>query len=167
MGIAGEMIAGRHAVKPVLQALVIAEHIYQDITGKKVIAGTFNRVNFTRKPLTRQIERPDGSQAMILPGGMQSGSPFAYVNLTDVHENTKLLFRFVNLTKNEVLFVNEAVVSSKDRLQSIELVLPLPLLPIHEEGVYAFEVVSEGEILGTYRIAAEEIKTEEIGEAKM
>lgn len=148
-------------MKPVLQALVIAEHIYQDVTGKKVIAGTFNRVNFTRQPLARPIERPDGSQAVMLPGGMQSGSPYAYVNLTDVHENTHLVFRFVNLSTNELLFANEAVVSSRDRLQSVELVLPLPLLPIRDEGVYAFEVVCEGEILGTYRISAEEIKPED------
>lgn len=148
-------------MKPVLQALVIAEHIYQDVTGKKVIAGTFNRVNFTRKPLARPVERPDGSQGMVIPGGMQSGSPFAYVNLTDVGENTKLTFRFVNLTKNEVLFANEATVNSMDKLQNVELVLPLPLLPIHEEGIYAFEVLSEGEIMGTYRIAAQEIKPPE------
>jgi hypothetical protein len=148
-------------MKPVLQALVIAEHVYQDITGKKVIAGTFNRVNFTRKPLVRQVERPDGSQATLLPGGMQSGSPYAYINLTDVGENTKLLFRFVNLTRNTMLFANEMVVDSKDRLQNVELVLPLPTLPIPEEGTYAFEVVCEGEILGTYRIAAEEFKPPE------
>ena len=101
-------------MKPVLQALVIAEHVYQDVTGKKVIAGTFNRVNFTRKPLVRQVERPDGTQAVLLPGGMQSGSPFAYINLTDVGDNTKLLFRFVNLTKNAMLFANEMTVNSKD-----------------------------------------------------
>ncbi len=98
---------------------------------------------------------------MLLPGGMQSGSPFAYINLTDVGENTKLLFRFVNLTKNALLFANEMTVDSKDRLQNVELVLPLPLLPIQEEGTYAFEVVCEGEILGTYRIAADEHKPPE------
>jgi hypothetical protein len=148
-------------MKPVLQALVIAEHVYQDITGKKVIAGTFNRVNFSRKPLTRQVERPDGSQAMLLPGGMQSGSPYAYINLTDVGDNTKLLFRFVNLTRNTMLFANEVTVNSKDKLQNVEMVLPLPTLPIQEEGVYAFEVMCEGEILGTYRIAATELKPPE------
>ena len=148
-------------MKPVLQALVIAEHVYQDVTGKKVIAGTFNRVNFSRKPLARQVERPDGTQATVLPGGMQSGSPFAYVNMTAVGENTHLLFRFVNLTQNTVLFANEMTVHSKDRLQNVELVLPLPLLPIHEVGVYVFEVVCEGEILGAYRIVAEEIKPPE------
>jgi hypothetical protein len=148
-------------MKPVLQALVIAEHVYQDITGKKVIAGTFNRINFSRKPLARQIERPDGSQAMLLPGGMQSGSPYAYINLTDVGDNTKLLFRFVNLSKNATLFANEMTVNSKDKLQNVEMVLPLPTLPIQEEGVYAFEVMCEGEILGTYRITATELKPPE------
>ncbi len=43
--------------KPVLQALVLADHIYQDkITGKKIIAGTFNRVCFSR--MKRPPEQP-------------------------------------------------------------------------------------------------------------
>ena len=29
--------------KPIVQALVLADHVYQDTSGKMIIAGTFNR----------------------------------------------------------------------------------------------------------------------------
>ena len=36
--------------KPLLQALILADHVYQDAqTGKKVIAGTFNQLFFFRQ----------------------------------------------------------------------------------------------------------------------
>jgi hypothetical protein len=145
-------------VKPVLQALVLAERVYQDITGKKIIAGTFNRVGFTLQPPVREVELPDGSKQIQIPGGMHGGSPYGYISLVDVCKGTRLLLQFVNLTKNAVLFGTELTVNSDDRLQAIELVVPLPPLPIQEPGIYAFEVVCEGEILGSYRITAEELK---------
>ena len=88
---------------------------------------------------------------------MHGGSPYAYVSLTDVCENTLLQVQFVNLTKNAVLFSKEVTVNCPDRLATVELVLPLPPLPVHEPGIYAFEVVCEGDILGSCRIKAEEL----------
>jgi hypothetical protein len=146
-------------VKPVLQALVLAERVYQDVSGKKVIAGTFNRVRFSRKPPIREVQDPDGTKRTVIPGGMQGGSPFAYVSLTDVGEGTKLLLHFVDLDRNKVLFGKEVTVDCKDRLATVELVFPLPPLPIQEAGVYAFEIVCEGAILGSCRIMAEELDT--------
>ncbi len=148
-------------MKPVLQALVLAEHVYQDVSGKKIIVGTFNRVRFSRKSLVREVEQPNGTKQMVMPGGMYGGSPFAYISLTDVGENTVLLLQFVNLTKNAVLFGKQLTVDCKDRLATVELVLPLPPLGIAEEGVYAFEVVCDGEILGSCRINATELKFSE------
>lgn len=146
-------------MKPVLQALVLAEHVYQDVTGKKVIAGTFNRIRFSRTPLVKNVEQADGTQKTLIPGGMHGGSPYAYVSLTDVCENTVLQLQFVNLTKNAILFSKELTVNCQDRLATVELVFPLPPLPIHESGSYAFEVVCEGNILGSCRIKAEELGT--------
>ncbi|MBN2292642.1 MAG: hypothetical protein JXM70_09465 [Pirellulales bacterium] len=144
-------------VKPVLQALVLAEHVYEDKSGKKIIAGTFNRLKFTRKPIHQTVDLPDGTKVTRIPGGMHGGSPFAYMSLTDVGNQTKLLLQFVNLTKNEVLFGKTIVLDCNDRLATAELVFGLPLLPIEEAGTYAFEVVCEGEILGSCRIQAEEL----------
>jgi hypothetical protein len=150
-------------MKPVLQALIVADHIYQDQqTGKKVICGTFNSFRFSRKPPVSEVQNPDGTKRTVIMGGSQSGSPYAYVSLTDVVEGTKLLLRFVNLSKNEVLFGTEVMVNNVHRLATVELVLPLPRLPIQETGSYALELVCDGGILGSCRITAENMdeKTE-------
>jgi hypothetical protein len=79
--------------KPVLQALVLADHVYQDkITGKKIIAGTFNRVCFTRmrpRPPAAELEPGEASVSIAgagfspapapppLPPAAPSESPFA------------------------------------------------------------------------------------------
>jgi hypothetical protein len=45
--------------KPVLQAMVLADHVYQDsTTGKFIIAGTFTRLWCSRKPLLGQPTPP-------------------------------------------------------------------------------------------------------------
>jgi hypothetical protein len=143
-------------VKPVLQALVVADHVYQDQqTGKKVICGTFNTFRFSRKPPVNEMQAPDGTKQTVIAGGGQSGSPYAYVNLTDVCDGTKLRLQFVNLNKNAVLFGTELTIGNTNRLATIELVFPLPRLPIQEAGAYALELVCDGDTIGSYRITAE------------
>ena len=139
-------------VKPVLQALVVADRIYEDKAGKKIIVGTFNSWMFSRKPTVEHVEHPNGTKGQIIFGGMQAGSPSAYLSLTDVCDGTKLLLRFVNLTKNIVIFSTEGAVQNVNRLEMVELVFPLPVLPIGEAGTYALEVLCEGDILGSWRI---------------
>jgi hypothetical protein len=145
-------------VKPVLQALVVADHVYQDQqTGKKVICGTFNTFRFSRKPPVNEMQAPDGTKQTVIAGGGQSGSPYAYVNLTDVCDGTKLRLQFVNLNKNAVLFGTDVTIGNTNRLATIELVFPLPRLPIQEAGVYALELVCDSETIGSYRITAEDM----------
>jgi hypothetical protein len=148
-------------VKPVLQALVVADRVFEDKTGKKIIAGTFNKWSFSRKPQVQDIVDTDGTQRRFIAGGMQVGSPFAYLSLTDVCDGTKLQCQFVNLTKNAVIFGTEVGVKIADRLAMIELVLPLPVLPITEAGTYALEVLCEGIILGSWRIVGIDLDTKE------
>ena len=144
-------------MRPVLQALVLADRVYTDVTGKKIIAGTFNKVWFSKKPPIRELEQPDGTKQKVLLGGMHAGSPSAYVSLTDVCEGTKLELHFVDLTRNVVRFRTEGTIANVERLSTIELVFPLPALPITEPGIYALEVICEGEILGSCRITAENL----------
>lgn len=145
-------------MKPVLQALVLADRVYQDVTGKKIIAGTFNCFLFSRRPASREVELEDGTKQTHVQGGLHAGSPYAYISLTDVCKGTTLRLQFVDLTKNKQLFGTDVTVDCNDRLRTIELVLPLPPLPIESPGTYAFEVVWEHEILGSYRITAKEIQ---------
>ena len=63
--------------QPVLQALVLADHVYQDkVTGKKIIAGTFNRVCFTRvkRPMDQEGATPDADEPQQPPSPFQSTS---------------------------------------------------------------------------------------------
>lgn len=145
-------------MKPVLQALVVADRVYQDAnSGKKIIAGTFSGFKFSKKPPVAEIVRPDGQKQQVLAGGMSAGSPYVYISLTDVCDNTIIQIQFLNLSKNIVLFGNEIKLGNVDRLSNTELVLPLPNLPISEAGVYALQVLCEGEILGSWRIVAEDL----------
>jgi hypothetical protein len=145
-------------VKPVLQALVLADRVYTDQpSGKKIIAGTFNRFYFSKAPTYKDVEQPDGTKRRLLAGGLQAGSPWVYLNLTDVVDGTKLLLQFVNIGTQQTLFSTEIALTCNDRLATIEVGLPLPLLPIDGKGHYAFEVMFQGELLGSYRIIADEM----------
>jgi hypothetical protein len=145
-------------VKPVLQALVLAERVYEDVgSGKKIIAGTFSRILFSRAVPQGEVTLPNGKKQTILMAGADGGSPYAYLSMTDVCKGTELILRFVNIEKNIVLFGTKIVVEEADRLGTVELSLPLPKLPIAEAGLYALEVMCEGEILGSHRIEAEEL----------
>lgn len=146
-------------MKPVLQALVLAERVYQDVTGKKIICGTFNRVCFKQAAeLVQEKKSPGGEKKLVVLGGMHAGSPYAYISMTDVVDGTQLTLQFVHLTKNVVLLERVIAVKCEDRLKTVELIVPLPPLPVAEEGVYAFEIVCEGEILGSHRIVGEELR---------
>lgn len=143
--------------KPVLQALVLADRVYQDVSGKKVICGTFSGIKFSKKPPIAEITRPDGQKQKVLVGGMRGGSPCAYLSLTDVCDGTIIQVQFVSLSKNTVLFGNAITISNVDRLRNVEITMPLPELPIAEAGIYALEVLCEGELLGSWRVVAEDL----------
>ena len=139
-------------MRPVLQALVLAERIYTDAaSGKKIIAGTFNRINIKRRKKTT----PDPTKVRQIHGGTSPGSPSAYISLTDVCPGTKIRLQFVSLTRNFVIFETEITIDCDDRLATVELVADLPELRIKESGIYTFEIVSEGEVLGSHRLTAE------------
>lgn len=141
-------------MKPILQALVLAEKVYEDKSGKKIIAGTFNRIRRKQLPVV-EAPQPDGSTHQIVPGGTQAGSPYAYISVTDVCDGTELELQFVSLSHNKVLFSTRLRINCNDRLKTIEIVAPLPPLEIPESGVYAFEVICENEVIGAHRIIAE------------
>ena len=123
-------------VQPVLQAFVLADHIYMDASsGKKVIAGTFNHLT-----------------APSLPGQF-SGSKYAFVALTDLHGELELSLRFVDLNGGETLFELRGLrVESKDPLATVELVVEIPELPMPHEGVFAFEIHAAGQMIGMVRL---------------
>jgi len=141
-------------VKPVLQALVLAERIYTDVTQKKIIAGTFNLLTIRKK----SVEAKPAEGSVKIEGGGDMGCPSAYISLTDVVDGTEITLQFVNVSKNKVLFGSALKLSGKDRLATVEIVAPLPPLRrfVGEAGTYSFDVVWNGEILGSHRLVVQE-----------
>jgi hypothetical protein len=139
-------------MKPVLQALVLAERVYHDISGKKIIAGTFNQLFLGKAPLTEQM--PDGTKRPSLPGGTDPGCPAAYISLTDVVDGTEITLQMVNISKNAPLFHTSLKISGTNRLGTVEIIAPLPPMStfVREPGTLSLDVLWRGEILGSHRL---------------
>ena len=168
---------------PVLQAMLLADQVYQDRgTGKYVICGIFSAIHFTPKDDAAGKDRAAGSggggggfggDPLGEPGAgfdpssstptptpvpiarlVRAGSPFAYVSLTELKGSRKFELRYVYLAENNVLFGTAFEVSCRDPLETIQITVPLPPLPIPHEGVYVLELLCEGELLGSHRVLA-------------
>jgi hypothetical protein len=90
-------------VKPVLQALLLADRIYEDKSGKKIIAGTSNRWLFKKGEAKPQTVVVDGEGRFLIPGGAQAGSPSVYISLTNIRRTVNCILRYVNLEQDAVL----------------------------------------------------------------
>ena len=164
---------------PVLQALLVADHIYQDqATGKFVICGIFGTIFFLPgndepSPQGNSPSKDSGAgngggsgngvgngaagdansqQQMPLNRLIRAGSPSAYVSLTEVHGQRSFELRYVDLHDNTVMFKFEFQVECRNPLETVQLTVPLPVLPVPHEGAFALELVCEGELLGSHRI---------------
>ncbi|MBI1903827.1 MAG: hypothetical protein HYS13_22210 [Planctomycetia bacterium] len=127
--------------KPILQALVLADHVYVDAhTGKKIIAGTFNRLSAAKLP--DDFDR----------------STYVFVSLTEVHGRTPLELRYVDLATQDVLMQTNVTVESDDPLQTHEIVQEVPPFPMPHEGEYSFEVLWNGELLGSLRVHVQQVE---------
>jgi hypothetical protein len=150
---------GCSSMKPVLQALVLAERVYEDkSSGKKIIAGTFNLVRIGM-PSPEEVELPDGRKQRVIRGGTDPGCPSVYVSLTDVVDGTEISLQFVNMSKNQVMFTMGIRIESADRLATVEIVAHLPPFArvVREAGTFSLDVVWKGEILGSHRVIVAEL----------
>jgi len=123
-------------VKPVLQSLVLADHVYVDaLTGKKVIAGTFSAL---RSP---QFPRAFGRVT------------HAYISLTEVEAGrVPLELRYVDLSNDQILLRCDLEVPSPGPLETVDFVAEIPPFPMPHPGTYAFELLWNSDIVGSLRI---------------
>ncbi|MBI1344914.1 hypothetical protein GC163_01345 [bacterium] len=141
------------AVKPTLQALLVADHAYSDATtGKKIIAGIFHTIYSKTQALPQ--DRPKGTpmQLQVPPAGFSMGSPFAYISLINVRGAQPFVLRYVDLGTDVVRFQTDFRVDCQDPLSPVEVVMPLLPLPVDKPGSFALELLWRDESLGTYRI---------------
>jgi hypothetical protein len=92
----------------------------------------------------------------IPPTGLQSGSPFAYLSLTEVRGQQTFVLQFTNLSDHSVLFRSELRVECPNPLYTVELTVPLPPIAPPQAGVYALELLHDQEILGSLRVVVED-----------
>ena len=164
---------------PVLQALLLADQVYQDLgTGKYVICGIFSVLNFVLPDAPPDNDHSANAGAVGGDGnpGMEddreqqasappptavpitrlvrAGSPYAYISLTELQGTRKFELRYVDLEENTVLFGTGFDVSCRDPLETIQITAPLPPLPTPHEGVFVLELLCDGEMLGSHRVLA-------------
>ena len=146
------------AIKPVLQALLLADRVYQEVSGKKIIAGTFNQV-FIGQISQVPVIGPDGMATVQLPGGMDAGCPYAFLSLTDVENETLINLKLHNVSKNQPMLNLEFKIGCDDRLATVEVVVPLPPISVifQEQGTFSLDVFWNEEILGSHRIIVKAI----------
>jgi hypothetical protein len=145
--------------KPVLQAMVLADHVYQDRnTGKFVIAGTFGTIWRQQAP----PKPSEGSENPAVPRPFQGpitqmGSPYLYLALADVHGKVPLTLRMLDLTDGNSLLEANFEVAAVDPLTMCEFILPMPLLPAVKPGVLSLDLLFQNEILGSWRINVRDV----------
>jgi len=158
--------------KPVLQAMVLADHVYQDkVTGKHIVAGTFTRFLFKPSPqrdtaskeIAQRVSEEPTDEAKIerLVGPYtQAGTPYLYLALVEIHGEIPLELKFVDLSDASVILEAHMTVASKDPLSIAEFSVPMPRrIFVQKAGTYSLDLLYDSEILGSWRIVAAEIPT--------
>jgi len=125
---------------PVLQAFVLADHVYTDAdTLKHVVAGTYTAINAPKFPALHQ-------------------SSYAYIVLTEFDGVAPLQLRLVRLADHRVILQsNEIEIECQDPLQTIELAIPIPVIQIVEPGIYAFECYVDQELISAVRVVVRQV----------
>jgi Family of unknown function (DUF6941) len=152
-------------VKPILQALLIADHVYQDkVTGKKIVAGIFRNLYYQTSPPQPSSEPGEGNQqskiVRVAAGGQRAGSPFCYISLTEVHGEQEFELRYVDLHDDKPLIQTTFSVNASSPVDTVEAIIPLPALPVGKAGTFSFELLWHNEPIGAHRIQVTEIKPE-------
>ena len=121
--------------RPVLQAIILADHVYEDMhTGKKVIAGTFCEM-----------------AAVSFPSKYNRGA-FLFLSLTEFQGKLPITIEYVDLARNETLLeFGDILAFANNPLETCELVVELPDIPLPHPGTYAFEVYLYEALLGSFR----------------
>ena len=71
--------------------------------------------------------------------------------MTEVQGEKKFELRYVELFENNALFSTEFGIKNGDPLASVQLAIPVPLLPA-KEGTFALELLCDNELLGSHRV---------------
>ena len=135
-------------VHPVLQAIVLADYVYFDApTGKKVIAGTFNHLSASNFPSNLGV------------------SKYVFLSMSGIHGEVALELSLVDLKDGSKLMeIGDLEMESSDPLDTVEMVVELPSLPLPHPGVFSVEVSRGNEVLGSIRLIVSDQKDMEMSD---
>lgn len=127
--------------RPLLQAFLLCDEFYVDERTKKpIIVGVFTRLILEKAPARR------------------GRKTYVYASLTDVAGSFSLVFRWLDLASDRVLYETLPIsVANEDRLVPVELLVELPGLPVEQFGPHALELLFENELVHTYRVNVEQM----------
>lgn len=141
---------------PVLQALLLADYVYQDGPSQKfIICGVFSVLHVfqNQQPIAR-TEQAEGRRVVEVPVAsvLRAGSPWVYISLTEIQGTRAFELRFVDLSDNSVSFQTSFELTCDDPLQTIQIKMPLPPLPTSHAGTFALELLCDDELVGLHRV---------------
>lgn len=120
---------------PILQAIVLADHVYTVESGKRVICGTFQHVWSSRFPTI--FSRPT----------------WVFMLLADVVQSVRLQLRFVHLKDNRILMQSSVIeIPSTDPLTPLDIAMQVPPFPLPEPGAYSMECYADDTMIGSVRL---------------
>jgi hypothetical protein len=118
---------------PTLVSLLICDQVIDDrLSNKKSAIGLFNAVLVPSVPTRIH-------QLAVM------------ATLTEIRGRTPLRLRLVRDEDNEVLMQTRGHVEAPDPLAMVDLVFAMQGIPVAKAGQYAFELLSESELLGRRR----------------
>lgn len=128
--------------RPILQAFLLADHVYKDqFTGKAIIAGVFENINAARLPT-------------VFTGC------YAYGRLIETPATFTARLRLIDLASNEEIASSDEfpVQNDKGPLAHNELIIAVPPLRFIRFGAYEFELLVNEQPLKGMRFTVSQIK---------
>ncbi len=118
---------------PTLVSLLICDQVIDDkLSNKKSAIGIFNMILVPKLPTSIH-------QMAIL------------ASVTEISGRAEMELRLMRDFDNEVLFSGRGAVEAPDPLAVVDLLFAMHGIKIPEEGQFAFELLSDGELLGRRR----------------
>jgi hypothetical protein len=144
-------------VKPVLQALLLADQVYQDkVSGKTIVAGIFGVLHKIKQDNPTESESNEGLRRIDPRQFRKAGSPTCYISLTSVRGTLPLELRYLDLADNSMLWTLSFEITYADPVGTVEIIVPTPILPTPHGGSYVLELLTENELIGSHRISVVE-----------
>ena len=126
--------------KPVLQAFIIADDVYQGVNHRKFcISGTFNMITSQKFPAI--FHKPTK----------------AYINLADVLSDTFITLRYIDNENQNVLFeVKDLPLKKSQQNRNVEVIVEMPPFPMPHAGLYLLELWVGDSLVSIARVVVEQ-----------